>query len=170
MTPKTVALIQARMGSSRLPMKSLITLRGLPLIDWITTRVAKASLVDQMVVAMPETELDTVLAEHLQRQGIATFQGSEDDVLLRFYEAGKKYHATQVVRICADNPLIWGGAIDELLRFYRLGHCQYAYNHIPRNNMWPDGLGAETLSFTLLEESHHNSTKPEHRRHCRSYI
>ena len=167
---KTVALIQARLGSSRLPMKSLICLRGVPLIDWVVRRVSQAELVDQVVVAVPDTELDVVLAEHVERQGIACFRGAEDDVLARFYGAASAHGATQVVRVCADNPLIWGGAIDELLRFYAKGKAEYAYNHIPRHNLWPDGLGAETLSFALLEEVFHKAVKPEHREHCLSYI
>lgn len=167
---KTVALIQARLGSSRLPMKSLICLRGLPLIDWVVRRVAAAKLVDQVVVAVPDTELDRVLVEHLQRQGVACFRGAEDDVLARFYHAAVAHKATHVVRVCADNPLIFGGAVDELLRFYAKASVDYAYNHIPRNNLWPDGLGAETLSFALLEEVHRKAVKPEHREHCLSYI
>ena len=168
--PKTVALIQARLGSTRLPMKSLLSLRDLPVMDWILRRVAKASLVDEIVVAVPDTALDTVLAEHVQRRGVRCFKGSENDVLDRFYQAGQWSGATQVVRICADNPLIWGGAIDALLRFYAQGGADYAYNHIPRNNTWPDGLGAETLSFELLAELWEKATRPEHREHCLSYI
>lgn len=167
---KTVALVQARMGSSRLPMKSLICLRGLPLIDWVVRRVSRAELVDQVVVAVPDTPLDQVLAEHLTRQGVACFRGAEDDVLARFRAAGRAFGADQVVRVCADNPLIWGGAVDALLRFYRRGNCDYAYNHIPRNNLWPDGLGAETLSFSLLEELDRRAVEPAHREHCLSYI
>ena len=169
---KTVALVQARLGSSRLPMKSLLCLRGVPLIDWVLRRVGQAALVDEVVVAVPDTALDVVLAEHVQRLGLSCFRGDENDVLARFYGAAKAHGATQVVRVCADNPLIWGGAIDELLHFYRAaaGRVDYAYNHIPRNNAWPDGLGAETLSFALLEELFHKAVQPAHREHCLSYI
>lgn len=168
--PKTLALIQARLGSSRLPLKSLLCLRGLPLVDWIVRRVATATLVDQVVVAIPDTPLDDVLQAHLQDKGIACFRGSENDVLHRFYEAGRAFNATQIVRICADNPLVSGEAIDQLLQFYAQSGADYAYNHIPRNNRWPDGLGAETLSFALLEELERKASLPEHREHCLSYL
>lgn len=167
---KTVALIQSRLGSSRLPMKALLCLRGLPLIDWVVRRVTQATLVDQVVVAIPDTDLDTLLAEHLERQCVAVFRGSEDDVLARFCAAARAFGAHQVVRVCADNPLIWGGAIDELLHFYARGTYDYAYNHIPRRNLWPDGLGAETFSFDLLTHLHATAAKAEHREHCLSYI
>lgn len=167
---KTVALIQARLGSSRLPMKSLLCLRDLPLIDWVVRRTSQATLVDQVVVAIPDTELDSVLAEHLQRRGVVCFRGDENDVLNRMCRAAQTFGANQVVRICADNPLIWGEAIDELLRYYARGEVDYAYNHIPTNNLWPDGLGAETLSLALLEEINAKATLPAHREHCLSYI
>lgn len=166
----TVALIQARLGSSRLPLKSLLCLRDVPLVDWIVQRVSTATLVHKVVVAIPDTPLDDILAEHLTRRNIAFFRGSENDVLQRFCAAGRAFGAEQIVRVCADNPLVSGEAIDDLLRFYAQGTCDYAYNHIPRNNRWPDGLGAETLSFTLLEELNRVATLPQHREHCLSYI
>lgn len=166
----TVALIQARLGSSRLPLKSLLCLRDLPLVDWIVQRVATATLVDEVVVAIPDTPLDDILAEHLTRRHIDFFRGSENDVLQRFCAAGRTFGATQIVRVCADNPLVSGEAIDDVLRFYAQGTCDYAYNHIPRNNRWPDGFGAETLSFSLLEELDRLATLPQHREHCLSYI
>lgn len=167
---KTVALVQARLGSSRLPLKTMLCLHGLPIIDWIVQRVSMARRVDQVVVAIPDTPLDDVLAEHLQRQGTACFRGSENDVLRRFYDAGRAFDAQHIVRVCADNPLICGEAIDELLEFYAQGKVDYAYNHIPRANQWPDGLGAEVLSFALLEELERKATLPLHREHCLSYI
>lgn len=166
----TIALVQARLGSSRLPLKSLLCLRDMPLVDWIVQRVATATQVDKVVVAIPDTPLDDILAEHLSRRNIAFFRGSENDVLHRFCAAGRAFGATQVVRVCADNPLVSGEAIDALLRFYAQGQCDYAYNHIPRNNRWPDGFGAETLSFALLEELDNAATLPQHREHCLSYI
>lgn len=167
---KTVALIQARLGSSRLPLKSLLCLRGLPLIDWIVQRVSTATRVDQVVVAIPDTPLDDVLAEHLHSRDISYYRGSENDVLQRFCAAGRAHKAQQIVRVCADNPLVSGEAIDRLLEFYALGGVDYAYNHIPRNNLWPDGLGAETLSMSLLEELEGKALLPQHREHCLSYL
>ena len=154
----TVALVQARLGSSRLPLKSLLCLRGTPLIDWVARRVAKSELLDRIVVAIPDTPLDEALAAHVRErlmpldERIAVFCGPENDVLERFRAAGAAFGADRVVRVCADNPLVWGGEIDHLIRFFAETGCDYAYNHIPRNNRYPDGLGAEILSFALLRE------------------
>lgn len=167
---RTVAVVQARLGSSRLPMKSLLCLRGTPIIDWVTRRVSQSVLADQTVAAIPDAALDAVLAEHLQRQGVPCFRGDEHDVLSRVYHAARAFGADRVVRVCADNPLVCGEAIDELLRFHGAGGVDYAYNHVPKNNLWPDGLGAEVVSLAVLEDLHRKAARPEHREHCFSYI
>jgi spore coat polysaccharide biosynthesis protein SpsF len=172
----TIALIQARLGSSRLPLKALLCLRGTPLIDWVVRRVAKSGLLDRIVVAVPDTPLDVVLAEHVRERlmpldaRIAVFCGPEQDVLERFRAAGAAFGARRVVRVCADNPLVWGGEIDHLIRFFEATGCDYAYNHIPRNNRYPDGLGAEMLSFALLRELAAKAQEPGQREHCLSYL
>lgn len=129
---------------------------------------------DDLVVALPDTRRDEVLARHLRAQGVNTFRGSEQDVLSRMHGAAAAHGADLVVRVCADNPLIWGGEIDNLIRFYQrehtAGNCDYAYNHIPRNNLYPDGLGAEIVSFELFTKAMNEATLPAHREHCLSYI
>ena len=159
---KTVIVIQARLGSSRLPCKTLLNLHGLPVIDWVVGRCARSELADDLVVALPDTRRDEVLARHLRAQGVNTFRGSEQDVLSRMHGAAAAHGADLVVRVCADNPLIWGGEIDNLIRFYQrehtAGNCDYAYNHIPRNNLYPDGLGAEIVSFELFTKAMNEAT------------
>jgi spore coat polysaccharide biosynthesis protein SpsF len=157
-------------------MKGLLCLRGLPLVDWVARRTAKSGLLDRIVVAVPDTPLDEVLAAHVRErlmpldERIAVFCGPEQDVLERFRAAGAAFGARRVVRVCADNPLIWGGEIDNLIRFFGAAGCDYAYNHIPENNRYPDGLGAEMLSFALLNELAAAAEEPKHREHCLSYL
>lgn len=181
----TAALIQARMGSTRLPCKMMLSLHGLPLIDWVTRRTAVSRLLNRIIVATSDSPADDPLAAHLQRQGVEVFRGPETDVLRRFRLAAEGAAPTHVVRICADNPLIWGGEIDNLIRHYRERlvrapeedarprpdeNTLYAYNHIPRNNRYPDGLGAEMISWPLLCLLDEKARKPAHREHCLSYI
>lgn len=170
-----VALVQARLGSTRLPCKMMLSLHGLPIIDWVAHRTAKATLLDGLLFALPDNHLDDALARHLEDRGLPVFRGPEQDVLKRFALAAKEAEATHVVRICADNPLIWGGEIDNLIRHYLalpddLRERSYAYNHIPLNNSYPDGLGAEMLSAALLYELDQRATLPEHREHCLTFI
>lgn len=167
---KIVAAIQARMGSKRLPCKMMLHLNGYPVIDWVVKRVKRATLVHDVVVAIPETAEDDILAAHIERLDCHIFRGEETDVLNRFFNAAQASSADQVVRICADNPLICGEEIDNLIRHYQTHTCDYAYNHIPRNNRYPDGLGAEILSFSLLEHLESVVTDPHHREHVLTYI
>lgn len=165
-----VAIVQARLGSARLPLKSLVCLKGAPIIDWVVARLAGATEISRIVVAIPDTPLDAALGDYLRQKGIAVHAGPEDDVLTRFQEAAARTGAELVVRVCADNPLIWGEAVDRLVRFYRKSRLDYAYNHIPRGNLWPDGLGAEIISAPLLEEICALAKTPAQREHCFNYI
>lgn len=167
---KVVAIIQARLGSSRLPLKSLLSLNDVPIINWVTSRVRKSILVDESIVAIPETPLDNILQKHLQRHGEICCTGQENDVLGRVCKAARERGATTVLRICADNPLIDPEALDSLIEFYHDTRPDYAYNHIPRNNLWPDGLGAEILSYEFLEHINQTAKLPEQREHCLNYI
>jgi spore coat polysaccharide biosynthesis protein SpsF len=171
------ALIQARMGSTRLPCKMLLSLHGLPVIDWVVRRTAMSRLLTRIVVAVPDTLLDDVLDVHLRARGVEVFRGPEGDVLKRFAAAADALIGAEpealIVRVCADNPLIWGGEIDALIRRRQaMGSAppDYLYNHVPLNNRYPDGLGAEIISADLLRLLERKAVRPEHREHCLSYI
>lgn len=170
MSARVVAVVQARLGSSRLPCKSLLALRGLPVIDWIWQRLNRSERLAEIVFAIPDTTLDRVLGEHLRRLGARHICGSEQDVLGRMATAARSARADLAVRVCADNPLVWGLAIDRLVDFYSRSELDYAWNHIPRDNMWPDGLGAEIVSADLLYELERVAELPAQREHCFNYI
>lgn len=169
-TKKTVALIQARLGSTRLPYKMMLTLHGHAIIEWVITRVKKATLIDDIIVAIPSSKENDILHNHIKQLGIKVFRGSESNVLNRFYEAVKKEEFINIVRVCADNPLIDGTEIDNLIKFYQSNPCDYAYNHIPKNNLYPDGFGAEIISFDLLKNLNEVVVLEKHKEHCLSYI
>jgi len=167
---RVAAIVQARLGSTRLPLKSLISLRGFPIIDWVTNRLAKSRRLDSIIVAVPDTELDEALCWHLRKRGVNCMTGPENDVLARFVMAAGMTGAENIVRVCADNPFIWSEAVDELIAFYENSRCDYAWNHIPRGNLWPDGLGAEIVSAELLRHLNIVATLPSQREHCFNYI
>lgn len=167
---KTVAIIQARLGSTRLPYKMMLSLHGKPIIEWVIRRVQKSKLLDEIIVATPISEDNDILEKYITELGVKVYRGSESNVLNRFYEAVKNENATHIVRICADNPLIDGNEIDNLINFYQENSCDYAYNHIPKDNLYPDGLGAEIISFDLLKYMNKVVTSQHHKEHCLSYI
>jgi spore coat polysaccharide biosynthesis protein SpsF len=153
------------MGSSRLPNKMLLHLHGYPICEWVFRRVQQAKKINQVVFALPNTKNDDALAWYLQSIGANLFRGSEMDLVERYYQAAKQIGADRIVRICADNPLICATEIDRLVDFFEHESCDYAYNHIPKENGYPDGLGAEICSIQLLEEIQLKANSPENREH-----
>ena len=166
----TAAVIQARMGSSRLPNKMLFHLHGYSVIEWVYFRVKQSKLVDQILFALTDIEQDDVLAKFVESLGANVFRGSETDLVERYVKASRSVSADKVVRICADNPFICASEIDKLISYFKQNTCHYAYNHIPKNNCYPDGLGAEICSHNLLEEIHKKAISSEHREHLFNYI
>jgi spore coat polysaccharide biosynthesis protein SpsF len=167
---KTIAVIQARMGSSRLPNKAMLHLNGYPIIEWVVSRVQRAKSLNGVIVAIPNTKQDDVLAWFLQSKGFSVYRGDEFDVLGRMVNAARTLDATHFVRICADNPFVCWNAIDDLVDYFNQYSPDYAYNHIPRNNLYPDGIGAEITTMKTLEKINEVVTLASQREHCFNYI
>lgn len=164
------AIIQARLGSTRLKNKMLLDLHGYKIIEWVLKRVKHSSKIEQIVLAIPDTKENDLLEEIGYHYGYKVFRGSENDVLSRFYHAAKKYNASIIIRVCADNPLICASEIDNLVEYFLSGNYDYAYNHIPKNNYYPDGLGAEIVSYNTLLMIFNNAKLPKHREHVFNFI
>ena len=152
MMPRTVAVVQARMGSSRFPGKMIARLGAYPLLEWVLRRVRRASSVDAVVLATTDSPRDEALIEIAGRLGVAAYRGSETDVLQRFRDAAEAHRADWIVRVCADNPFVDPEEIDHLIHFFSVNSCDYACNHQDRlGSRYADGFGAEILSSNLLE-------------------
>ena len=133
-------------------------------------RLRSCQKLDDIVFAIPDTEKDDQLYEFLDSKDAKIHRGPEHDVLTRFHAAAIQYQADNIIRICADNPFLDPKTIDELINFYEDIKCDYAYNHIPRNNTYPDGAGAEIVSFHTLEKINSEATTNEHREHIFNFI
>jgi len=167
---RTVAVIQARTGASRLPNKMLLALGGAPIVEWVWRRASSARRLDAVVVAIPEGRGDEALQEALRQLGAEVFRGSERDVLGRFRGAAAAHGATHVVRVCADNPFVDGAEIDRLVEFFLGRELDYAYNHVPKGNRYPDGLGAEIAPMALVERMAREAQAPEEREHVFEFL
>jgi len=163
-----VAIIQARMGSSRLPGKSLAEIEGRPMLWRVIERVRRARLVDRVVVATSVAAANDAIEKMCHEIGVACYRGSENDVLDRFYHAARAEKAEQVVRITADCPLIDPEAIDLVVRRFQRGDLDYASNSMVRT--YPDGLDTEICSFAALERAWHEATKTSEREHVTPYL
>jgi len=164
----TVAIIQARMGSSRLPGKSMAEIEGRPMLWHVVQRVKRASMVDRVVVATSANPSDDAIADMCKHDGIPCYRGSENDVLDRFYGAARAEKAAWVVRITADCPLIDPEVIDRVVRRFQRGDLDYASNAMVRS--YPDGLDTEVFSFSALERAWHEATKTSEREHVTPYL
>lgn len=122
---KTVAIIQARMGSTRLPGKVLLTLGTKSVLSWVIERVSLARQVQQVVVATTNSPADEPIAELCRAHGIACFRGHEHDVLKRFVDAAQAFRADQVIRVNADNPLIDPAFVDTLCEELSASGAEY---------------------------------------------
>ena len=151
---KVVLIIQARMGSTRLPGKSLLDLAGKPLVARILERVKKCKHIDQIVLAIPTTKENDPLFEIAKGYNVSTFRGSEFNLLKRYYEAAKFSSADYIVRLPADNATPEPCEIDKIVDHHkglnRAGFSSNLSSFFGSN--YPDGIGAEIFDFNLLEE------------------
>lgn len=148
---KTIAIVQARMGSSRLPGKVMKPIDGVPMIELLLKRLARSEEVDQIVVATSIDKRNLPLAEHVKKLGFACELGSEHDVLERYLAAARAHAADVIVRITGDCPLVDAALVDEMIRSYRNADVDYFSNCSPPT--FPDGLDIEVFSADALERS-----------------
>jgi spore coat polysaccharide biosynthesis protein SpsF len=168
---RVAAIVQARLGSTRLRGKMLMPLGGLPILEWVLRRVVLARRVDQVVLATSDRPADAQLATVAERFGVAVLRGSEEDVLGRFVSAAALARADLVVRVCADNPFIDPDEVDRLIDAFDPTLIDYACNHQHRlGSRYADGFGAEILGVPLLRAIAGKATEPRHREHVTLYL
>ncbi len=168
---KIVAIIQARMGSSRLPGKVLKEVNGVPLLKYQFERVKQSLFVFETVIATSVGEENDVIAEFCEQNQISCFRGSEDDVLSRYYECAREYKADIVVRLTADCPLIDPRVIDEVVKIYMENDYDFVANTAPPEGFtYPEGMDVEVFSFKLLERAAREAEKPSEREQVTHYF
>jgi glutamate-1-semialdehyde 2,1-aminomutase/spore coat polysaccharide biosynthesis protein SpsF len=163
-----VAIVQARMSSTRLPGKSMAVICGRPMLWRVVSRVRRSRLVNQVVVATTNMPADDPIAELCRKEDIPCFRGSEEDVLDRFYRAAQAYAADVVVRVTADCPLIDPAVIDEIVSRFNQSDCDYVSNTF--RYTFPDGLDTEVFSFQALDRAWREACKPSEREHVTPYL
>jgi len=164
-------IIQARMGSSRLPGKILMDLAGKPSLYHVYHRSAAASQVDKVVIATSVSPEDDQVEAFCRLYDIECFRGSENDVLDRFYQAALNAGASKgdvIVRITGDCPVIDPEILDDVVYGLEGGEFDYCSNAFERS--YPDGLDAEAMTFETLEYVWKNATWQSEREHVTSYI
>lgn len=166
--PRRVAIIQARVSSSRFPGKVLAPLNGVPMIVFMARRVACAKQVDQLLVATSTDSSDDALVQILADYGIASFRGDLLDVLDRFFQAARSVAADHVVRLTGDCPLMDPDLIDRGLQELARGQADYVANVL--HPSYADGLDVECMTMSALETAWAQARKPSEREHVTPFI
>lgn len=165
---RTVAIVQARMGSTRFPNKVMQSILGTPMIELLLGRLSKAKQIDQIVLATSEDTRNQPLAEHVRNLGYRVYRGSENDVLDRYYHAAREHRPDLVVRITGDCPLIDPELVDRAISKMKETGVDYVSNTSPPT--YPDGLDTEVFSFAALETAWREAGKTAEREHVTPYI
>ena len=166
---KTVGIIQARMGSERLPGKVLKRLAGQAMLARVIRRTQRAKNLDEVVVATTESPEDGAIVALSREHGLSFYRGSVEDVLDRYHSAAQRHKADAVARITSDCPLIDPGLIDEAVHTFLEGPWDYVSNTLdPRT--FPRGLDVEVISREALQRAWEEDRDPAWREHVTPYI
>ncbi len=165
---RIVVIIQARMGSTRLPGKVMKDLRGQTVLARVVARVRRAREVGEVVIATTHRPEDDVIVEECRRLAVRVFRGEVNDVLDRYYQAAKQEGAEAIVRITSDCPLIEPVVTDATIRAFLERRPDYASNVLRRT--YPRGLDTEIMTWEALARSWRQAKEPYQREHVTPYI
>ena len=169
---KVVCLIQARVGSTRLPGKILKNVCGKTILNHEIDRLKKCKEIDEIVVATTNNINDDEVVNHVKNLSFKYFRGSENDVLSRFYHAAKEENADIVVRVTSDCPCIDFEILDDVVKYFKEANkdrnIDYVSNTLRRT--YPRGYDVEVFTFKSLEKAYINSNKAYEREHVTPYI
>ena len=163
------AIIQARMGSSRLPGKVLMKLdENHTVLDYVIKQLSFSKLIDKKIIATTDLEQDNVIEQACKNLGLEFFRGSSDDVLDRYYKCAKKFNIDNILRITSDCPLIDPDIVDKVIEKYQSKEFDYVSNTLIRT--FPVGTDVEIFPFKILEKAWQNADLPSEREHVTPYI
>ncbi len=165
---KTVAIVQARMSSSRLPGKMLMDVAGKPLVERVMDRARAVRAFDDVILATSTDATDDRLAAFCEERGMHVFRGNLNDVLDRFYQAALSVQAECITRLTGDCPLLDPDVTGAAVQMFQKGNFDYVSNAIRRT--YPDGLDTEVLSMKALETAHKEAELPSEREHVTRFI
>jgi len=154
------------MGSTRLPGKSVRLLNGLSILEHIIIRLQQVPEIDRVQLATTEAEAEYPLIEIAKKHKAAVFQGSDEDVLQRFIQAGEAIEAQHIVRICGDNPLIDIPLLQSLIKAHLESHADYTISADPI----PLGTGSEVVRLETLKKIGELARDPQYREHVTTWF
>tara|TARA_Y100000310_G_scaffold333088_1_gene409921 strand:+ start:624 stop:1367 length:744 start_codon:yes stop_codon:yes gene_type:complete len=157
-------ILQARMGSSRLPEKTLMEIEGKPMLFHVMQRMNASKLAQRTIIITTELPQDDVIVEFAKENNILFFRGSENDVIDRYYQAAKQFQTDVIVRATADDPLKDPRIIDKVIQTF-LDNPDVDYVSNTMEPSYPEGIDIEVLSFKALERACNECKDPFFREH-----
>ena len=162
-------IIQARMGSTRLPEKVMMKVKGnKTVLDYVINQLKFSKLIDKIIIATTILKQDDVIETSALDQGLEIFRGNSSDVLDRYYQCAKEFNLKHIVRITSDCPLIDPIAVDDVINKYLTGNFDYVSNTLVRT--FPIGTDVEIFSFETLEKTWKHAKLPSEREHVTPFI
>ena len=163
---RKVLIIQARMGSARLPKKTILELAGKPLVVRILERVKRVKNIDEIVLATSVLPQDDVLEDLAKSNNVKSFRGSHEDLVDRYYCAAKFFNAKTILRLPADNPFPEPSEYDRLMKYFQSSGKDFVSNILPfMQNGYANGIGVEIFTFDSLKYIWKNEKNPFKREH-----
>ena len=162
------AVIQARLGSTRLAGKTLMMLKGQPLLAHLIKRIRLSKYAINIVVATTVNHKDDAIVRYALENKLKIYRGSEEDVLDRFYKAAVEFQAENIVRVTPDCPMLDPNVMDKVISKYKNGNYDYVANTI--KTTFPDGLDTEVFSFSALKKTWTEASLLSEREHVTAYI
>jgi spore coat polysaccharide biosynthesis protein SpsF len=169
---RVVAIVQARMGSTRLPGKVLAEIAGEPMLVRTVERARLAKTVDDLLVATTQTAADDAVEALCRARGYAVYRGSTEDVLDRYYRAAVQASADVIVRLTADCPLLDPALVDLAVQVFldAAPPADLVVNRLPGARTFPIGLDVEVVSFRALERAWREAVEPNQREHVLPFL
>ena len=165
------AIIQARLGSSRLPNKVIKPILGRPMIWHILNRISNSKRLEKIIVAIPDSDKDTELEEILKKNGSLYFCGNDQDVLDRYYQCAKEFNVDIIVRLCADDAFCDPAVIDKSISLFlaKSPDIDCVASSVGTST-YPEGMEVEVFSFSCLEQMWKGAKKKSEREHVTPFI
>jgi len=167
---KVVCIIQARVGSTRLPKKVLKKVHGKTVLEHDIDRIKRVKNIDEIVIATTTEDKDIEIAKEAERLNTPYFRGSESDVLSRYYYAAKEHEADVVVRLTSDCPLLDPKVTEAIIAYYLDNMDRYDYVSNTLERSYPRGLDTEVFSFKVLERAFNEAVLERDREHVTPYL
>jgi spore coat polysaccharide biosynthesis protein SpsF len=170
---RDIAIVQARMGSSRLPGKIMKNLCGKPVLWHVCNRLSYSEKIEEIVIATTKNKEDLIVEKFCKENNISYFRGSEKDVLLRYYEAAKLFNAEVVIRVTSDCPIIDPQIVDKMIEeFLLMNSSEICIDYLSNSLMrtFPRGLDVEIFTYQALEKANFGARKEYEREHVTPYI